>query len=121
MTETGIEALDQDVVKAVFTGAQPDGYGTVIHRVIGDKNTSVVRAMLTYTIIASLQRLVLIHAQLKRAFPTRFRRQRCLTGVDFITSYQDDIDPRKTTIYVDFRTDADEMRQIAAPITTSKD
>lgn len=113
MTVSGPEALDQDVLKAMFTGIQADGYGTVIHTVLGEKNIGVIRAMITYTIISTLQKLVNLHMQLTRRFPTMFRGGRALTGVDFITVIQDESNLQRVKVNIDFQTDRDELRQVS--------
>ena len=109
----GSEALDQDVLKAIFTGTRDDGYGTIIYSILGEKNIGVVRAMVTYTIIGSLQKLVNLHAQLMRTFPTLFRGGRALTGVNFITVAEDEINRQRVNVKIDFQTDQDEIRQVS--------
>lgn len=104
----GGQALEQDVMKAVFTGVQPDGYGTVIHRVIGEKNTSVVKTLITFTITTSLQRLLRIHNQIRRDYPLQFRGRRCLQWVDFI--HVQAVTATSVHINVDFRTRENEIK-----------
>jgi len=94
-------ALNQDILKAIFTGVQPDGYGTVIRNVVGEKNTGVVKAMLSFTIISSLQVLRKIHNELRKEFPTQFRGRRCLANVDFI--HVEDVTVTSVLIKVDLR------------------
>ena len=103
-----LEALEQDVLKAAFTGVQPDGYGTVISRVIGEKNLNVVKAMISFTIISSMQVLVRIHDAIRRANPLTFRGVRCLQWVDYV--YVRAITTTSIAINVDYRTRENDSR-----------
>jgi len=112
-------ALDQDVMKAIFTGVQPDGYGTVVRQVIGDKNIGVVRAMLTFTLISSLQTLIRIQGGLNWRFPTRFRLGRVLNSVDFIRAR--DVTVESVEVLMSFRTQAGTTQSLSVPINSTKD
>ena len=108
VTIDNLEALEQDVLKAAFTGVQPDGYGTVISRVIGEKNLNVVKAMISFTIISSMQVLVRIHDAIRRANPLTFRGVRCLQWVDYV--YVRAITTTSIAINVDYRTRENDSR-----------
>lgn len=108
------DALDQDVMKAIFTGVQPDGYGTVIKQVVGDKNLGVVRAMLTYTIIGSLQKLINIHEATHKRFPVQFRQRRMLSNLEFLRVKE--LSVTSVKVLVDFRTAATDPRSLEFPI-----
>ena len=111
---TGIQALTQDVLKAVYTGPQADGYGTPARRIIGTKSIAVVKGLFTYTFIASFQRLVQIHNQLRALEPTRFPGSRALTSIDFIRIIETLSD--KVRVQIEFRTGASELRNAEATV-----
>jgi len=106
-TISGLAALEQDVLKAVFTGQQPDGYGTAVHRVVGTKNLGVVRAMTVYSVVTSLQKLARIHKNQERDFPTQFRGQRVLESAE--TMVVDQITPVSLRIRADLRNRQNEL------------
>lgn len=108
------DALDQDVMKAIFTGAQPDGYGTVIKQVVGDKNQGVVQAMLTYTVIGSLQKLISIHNDIHNRFPTQFRLRRMLANLEFLKV--DNVTVTSIRVRTSFRTQATDPRNLEFPV-----
>ena len=110
----GYEALDQDVMKAIFTGAQVDGYGTVIHQVVGDKNIGVVQAMLTYTVIGSLQTLINIHNATHEQFPNQFRAQRMLANLEFLKV--DNVTITSIAVRTSFRTQSMDSRSLEFPV-----
>jgi len=62
-TIQGKEAVVQNVVKMIHTELQPWGYGTVLHDLIGQKNTSIARAMAIYTVKRGLAFLAWIRDQ----------------------------------------------------------
>ena len=109
-----LDALDQDVLKAIFTGARTDGYGTVIKQVIGDKNLGVVQAMLTYTVIGSLQKLISIHNDIHERFPTQFRFRRMLANLEFLKV--DNLTVTSVKVRTSFRTRATDPRNLEFPI-----
>ncbi len=108
------DALDQDVMKAIFTGAQVDGYGTVIKQVVGDKNLGVVQAMLTYTVIGSLQKLISIHNDTHERFPTQFRLRRMLANLEFLKV--DSLSVTSIRVRTSFRTQATDPRSLEFPV-----
>ena len=118
---SGADALDQDVLKAIFTGTRDDGYGTVVHRVVGEKNLLVTQALVSYTVIASLQRLLQIHTRLLQSYPTQFRGRRCLQAVDFINVQEDDGRRTSLRVLLDFRTREGDLRQVSGQIPESKE
>ena len=81
ITVTGAPALEQDILKAIFTGNQPDGYGTFIHGALGVKNTVAKRAGIMYSIMASLKRLLQVHAAQSSLLPTYFKGARVFAGI----------------------------------------
>lgn len=117
---TDNQALEQDVLKAIFTSPQADGYGTVAHRVVGDKNLQVVRAMLTYSVISSLQVLKNIHDGLRGRFPTRFRGLRCLDQVDFMRVVDSSLVSARIQLDIRSRGMADTI-SVTTSIPTSKE
>ena len=108
------DALDQDIMKAIFTGVQPDGYGTVIKAVVGDKNLGVVQAMLTYTVIGSLQKLISIHNDIHNRFPVQFRRQRMLGNLEFLKVKE--LTVTSVLVQAEFRTQAIDPRSLEFPV-----
>lgn len=100
---TGQAALEQDVLKAIFTGTQTDGYGTCVKRALGTKNQQAFRAIIVYTIMSSLKMLRDIQFRYMAANPLTFRGQRVLSGVDIINvGYPDNV---STLIAVDLHTE----------------
>lgn len=51
---TSEEGLEQNILKAILTGKQDDGYGTSFKSIIGHKNINYIRASLMYEILTSL-------------------------------------------------------------------
>ena len=51
---TGEEGLEQNLLKAILTGIQPNGYGTTeVYGLLGKKNIEYVRTKLLYEIIST--------------------------------------------------------------------
>lgn len=115
---TNQDALDQDVLKALFTGPQPDGYGTIARSVLGEKNVAVIQSTIVYTTIQSLQALIQAQRKIRKDFPTQYRGRRCLETVDFIRLSE--ITPTKLNIRLDLRTKEAETRTLDTNLTTAK-
>lgn len=97
---TGLPAMEQDVLKAMFTRVRPDGYGTLLHGIVGEKNLGVVQAMGSMSTIGAMKVLTRIHASLRSRYPVLFPKDRCLKGVDIVKiSQQDGV---STTIKLEF-------------------
>ena len=84
VTVTGQEALEQDVLKTIFTSSQADGYGTLIRKAIGTKNTLVFRTITMYTILAGLKKLQWILSRHSQRNQRTFYGARVLERVNII-------------------------------------
>lgn len=64
------EGLEQNLLKAVLTSTQLNGYGTDMFSLLGKKNIELIRGKLMYNVLTSLNFLKKIQSSYLQQFPT---------------------------------------------------
>jgi len=102
----GRDALEQDVLKALFTGARTDGYGTLFKKMIGTKNKRVFATLGMFTAMASLKSLQGIQQRYSNSNPKIYKDSRVISSVSIINV---DIDGADAMITLDISTQQESL------------